>query len=67
MITSAWIVDGNSRVLTANGIPAHNVGTFSNIHNLSTILEQSIQETWSIQTLAQTSFNFGDDSNQAQV
>ena len=45
MITSAWIVDGNSRVLTANGIPGHNVGTFSNIHNLSTISEQSIQET----------------------
>ncbi len=45
MSTADWICDGNSRILTANGIPDHDVGTFPNINNPNTISEQSIQET----------------------
>ena len=47
--TSDWICDGNSRTLTANGIPDHDVGTFPNAHNPNAISEQSISESYPIE------------------
>jgi len=49
MSTSDWICDGNSRILTANGIPDHDVGTFPNDNNPHTISEQSISEFFPIE------------------
>ena len=49
MSTSDWICDGNSRILTANGIPDHDVGTFPNDNNPNTISEQSISEFFPIE------------------
>lgn len=49
MSTSDWICDGNSRILTANGIPDHDVGTFPNINNPNTISQQSISEFFPIE------------------
>ena len=49
MSISDWICDGSRRILTANGIPDHDVGTFPNQNNPNTISEQSISESYTIQ------------------
>jgi len=46
---SDWICDGSRRILTANGIPDHDVGTFPNQNNPNTISEQSISESYAIE------------------
>ena len=40
--SSSWVCSGTSRLLTANGIPDHEIGTFPNANNPNTITEQSI-------------------------
>jgi hypothetical protein len=47
--TSSWTCSGNSRTLTANGIPDHPVGTFPNEANPNTITEQSVSATISLE------------------
>ncbi len=119
----SWACNGTNRVLTANGLPDHAVGTFPNAGNPNTIAAQSISfsatltpakgstntgvggptgknvyslagvkfdpgtagtcpatmtstascnlangtDTWHIEALGQSSFNFGTDTNNAHV
>lgn len=49
-----WICDDSRRILTANGIPNHDVGTFPNSHNPNTISEQSISEEFAIEPVLTT-------------
>lgn len=118
--TSNWSCTDTDRVLTANGIPDHEVGIFPNSGNPNEITEQEVSATitltpnktdsatemggprgvtgyvlngvkidagtagscdstgtscslvdnsgsWSIEALGQTSFDFGDDENNAHV
>ena len=46
--TAAWSCDSTSRVLSANGIPDHNVGTFPNPNNPNTIAPRSVAATFSL-------------------
>lgn len=45
---SEWSCSESSRVLSANGIPDHLVGTFPNAHNPNTITEQSVQASFTL-------------------
>jgi len=47
--TSSWTCLDDSRVLTANGIPDHEVGTFPNPNNPNTISEQSLSGTYTFE------------------
>ena len=46
--TASWTCDATSRVLTANGIPDHAVGTFPNPANPNTISAQSVSASYSL-------------------
>lgn len=46
--TSSWICSGSSRVLSANGIPDHEVGTFPNPNNPNTITAQSVSASYTL-------------------
>ncbi len=46
--TSAWTCDDTSRVLTANGIPDHDTGTFPNANNPNEITEQNVSVTYTV-------------------
>jgi YHYH protein/Fibronectin type III domain len=46
--TSNWTCDTTSRVLAANGIPDHDVGTFPNIANPNTITAQTAAATYTL-------------------
>ena len=46
--TAAWSCDSTSRVLSANGIPDHDVGTFPNPDNPNTISAQTVAATFSL-------------------
>ena len=50
----SWSSDNNYRILTGNGIPNHEVGTFPNGNNPNRIREQSINERF---TLCRTIFS----------
>ena len=43
-----WVSDDVNRILSGNGIPNHEVGTFPNPHNPNTITEQNVNETFSL-------------------
>ncbi len=43
-----WSCTGNSRVLAANGVPDHGVGTFPNPANPNTIAEQNVAATFTL-------------------
>ena len=43
----AWTSDGNDRVLSGNGIPNHQVGTFPSANNPNTITEQNVNKSYS--------------------
>ena len=44
----AWTSDETSRILSGNGIPNHEVGTFPNPHNPNTISEQNVNATFTL-------------------
>lgn len=44
-----WDCDSDSRNLSGNGIPDHEVGTFPNPHNPNSIRAQSVNKTFTIQ------------------
>jgi len=44
----AWTSDETSRMLSGNGIPNHEVGTFPNPHNPNTISEQNVNATFAL-------------------
>jgi len=44
----SWVSDDVNRILSGNGIPNHEVGTFPNPHNPNTITEQNVNETFSL-------------------
>ena len=44
----SWRSDGANRILTGNGIPNHEVGTFPNPHNPNTISEQNVNATFTL-------------------
>ena len=44
----AWTSDETSRILSGNGIPNHEVGTFPNPHNPNTISEQNVNATFAL-------------------
>lgn len=46
--TSSWVCSGTKRVLSANGIPDHEVGTFPNANNPNTITAQSISASYTL-------------------
>lgn len=46
--TSSWVCSGTNRVLSANGIPDHEVGTFPNANNPNTITAQSISASYTL-------------------
>jgi hypothetical protein len=46
--TSSWTCSTTSRVLTANGIPDHEVGTFPNANNPNTISSQRVAATYTL-------------------
>ena len=41
----SWTSDGIDRILSGNGIPNHEVGTFPNADNPNTITEQNVNKT----------------------
>ena len=47
----AWECDSDSRNLSGNGIPDHEVGTFPNANNPNTIRAQSVNKTFTIYPL----------------
>jgi hypothetical protein len=47
--TSKWTCSDNTRVLAANGIPDHDVGTFPNANNPNTITEQSVSASYPLE------------------
>ena len=47
--TSRWTCPDDSRVLSANGIPDHDVGTFPNANNPNTITEQSVSASFTLE------------------
>lgn len=46
--TAAWECSSDERVLTANGIPDHETGTFPNDGNPNTISEQTVSATYTL-------------------
>ncbi len=44
----SWISDDVNRILSGNGIPNHEVGTFPNPNNPNSISEQSVNETFTL-------------------
>ena len=44
----SWISDGIDRVLSGNGIPNHEVGTFPNANNPNTIREQNVNKRFTL-------------------
>ncbi len=46
--TSSWTCTSSSRILSANGIPDHAVGTFPNSNNPNTISAQSVSATYTL-------------------
>ena len=46
--TAAWSCDSTSRLLAANGIPDHEVGSFPNPDNPNTITAQTVAATFSL-------------------
>ena len=44
----SWTSDEINRILTGNGIPNHEVGTFPNANNPNTISEQNVSETFTL-------------------
>lgn len=46
--TAVWSCDTTSRLLAANGIPDHAVGTFPNVDNPNTIAAQNVAATFSL-------------------
>jgi YHYH protein/Fibronectin type III domain len=46
--TASWSCDTTSRVLAANGIPDHEVGTFPNTGNPNTITAQTVAATYTL-------------------
>jgi hypothetical protein len=44
----SWTYDDIDRILSGNGIPNHEVGTFPNNHNPNTISEQNVNHTFSL-------------------
>ena len=44
----SWTSDDINRILSGNGIPNHEVGTFPNAHNPNTISEQSVNEVFTL-------------------
>ena len=44
----SWKSDGISRILSGNGIPNHEVGTFPNPGNPNTIREQNVNATFTL-------------------
>ena len=44
----SWTSDQTSRILSGNGIPNHEVGTFPNPHNPNTIKEQNVNATFTL-------------------
>jgi hypothetical protein len=46
--TAAWTCNATSRVLSANGIPDHAVGTFPNSNNPNTISAQTVAATYTL-------------------
>ncbi len=46
--TANWSCSGTSRVLAANGVPDHTVGTFPNPDNPNTIEEQSVSASFTL-------------------
>ena len=44
----SWVSDDVNRILSGNGIPNHEVGTFPNPNNPNTISEQNVNETFSL-------------------
>jgi hypothetical protein len=58
--TSSWACTSSSRVLTANGLPDHDVGTFPNANNPNTISSQSVSASYTLSpTATSTSSNTG--------
>jgi hypothetical protein len=58
--TSSWSCTSSSRVLTANGLPDHDVGTFPNANNPNTISSLSVSATYTLSpTATSTSSNTG--------
>ena len=47
--TSEWTCTDSGRVLSANGIPDHEVGTFPNPNNPHTIAEQDVSVTYTLE------------------
>jgi YHYH protein len=45
---SKWTCDSTSRILAANGLPDHNVGTFPNANNPNTISAQTVAATFTL-------------------
>jgi hypothetical protein len=50
--TSSWSCTSSSRVLTANGLPDHDVGTFPNTNNPNTISSQSVSAAYTLSPTA---------------
>jgi YHYH protein len=46
--TSSWSCTSDSRVLAANGVPDHDVGTFPNTANPNTITAQTVAATYTL-------------------
>lgn len=46
--TSSWACDGTSRLLTANGLPDHDVGMFPNRNNPNTIAAQGVSVSYTL-------------------
>ena len=44
----SWISDDTSRILSGNGIPNHEVGTFPNPNNPNTISEQNVNQIFTL-------------------
>jgi len=44
----SWTSDDINRILSGNGIPNHEVGTFPNANNPNTISEQNVNETFTL-------------------
>ena len=44
----SWTSDDTDRILSGNGIPNHEVGTFPNPNNPNTISEQNVNQTFSL-------------------
>ncbi|WP_232771397.1 YHYH protein [Colwellia sp. 12G3] len=52
--TAQWICTNGERLLSANGIPDHEVGEFPNAHNPNTITEQLVSANLTLSPLAST-------------